>query len=83
MLSKCLAVDIHHQIGKSVYHLWLLAKTLGRVHHPEDFYNALQPVERSLEWAKTVRNAPRYTNGPENFSSSAHASGPKVSFHRL
>jgi hypothetical protein len=31
----------------------------------------------------SVLRVPRYTSGPENFSISVHASGPKVSFHCL
>jgi len=34
MLSNRLAENIHHQIGKSVYHLWLVTKIVGRVDHP-------------------------------------------------
>ena len=29
-----LAENIHHQIGKSVYHFWLVTKIVGRVDHP-------------------------------------------------
>src|SRR5882672_6942511 len=35
----------HHEIGKSIHHKRLVAKTFGRVDHAEHLHNALNTIE--------------------------------------
>src|SRR5215469_10551032 len=44
VLSR-LAEHVHHQIGKSVYYLWLVTKIIGGVDHPKDLYDALHVIQ--------------------------------------
>src|SRR5579863_3244633 len=46
-----LAEDLHHQIGKSVDYLRLVAKTFGRVDHPKDFDHALHAIQATKRGA--------------------------------
>jgi hypothetical protein len=46
-----LSRDIHHQIGKSVDYLRLVAKTFGRVDHPKDFDHSFHSIQATKRGA--------------------------------
>jgi hypothetical protein len=60
VLADWFAKDLHHQVRESVYHFWLISKSLGRVDRANNFDDAFNAVQASKRDTLAKKSNPAY-----------------------